>query len=196
MVSPAMARIWQEDLHLDYLPSSFILRAPWHKGLVSVFDFHKFAREVAHTDTVTDIYGTEYNIDNIDVICTASQFKMHKYYVNYQEFEYNFHKYGHTFGVTRVNKKYSDFATPLNYQYIQSNNFTEETIKQLAEPTARWLDGLLSCDPIYATILMTGEQQDKTFDELESSLDSPIAKGLLYNQDLLKDDYVKSKIKQ
>lgn len=196
MISPAMANIWKEDLSLDYLPSAFIMRGPWLKGLVSVFDFHKFAKEVAHTDKITDIYGTEYDIDSIDVILTKSQFKLWKKYTNWYEYIYYFKRYGHRIGVTRVNKKESDFVTPLNYQYVQSNNFTEDSIKALAKPTTEWIDGILKGDPLYVSLLMVGHHENDTIDNIESSLDSPIAKCLLYNLEILKDKYVKDKIRQ
>ena len=77
MISVEMAQKWSKDLDLDYLPASFIIRSAWIKGLVSVFDFKKFAKEVAHKDTIIDAWGNEKNIDNIDVILTTSQFKMY-----------------------------------------------------------------------------------------------------------------------
>lgn len=196
MISPAMARIWQENLSLDYMPSSFIIRGPWLKGLVSVFDFHKFAREIAKTDKIIDIYGTEYDINKIDVILTKSQFKLYSRYKNFEEYTYYFKKYNHRIGVTRVNKKESDFVTPLNYQYIQSNNFTDESIKAIAEPTIKWLEGILKCDPVYAYLLLVGLHSDRTIEELESSVDSIIGKCLLYNLNILKDEYVNGKIRQ
>ena len=77
MISPDMALKWQEDLTLDYLPSSFIIRAPFIKGLVYIKKKKKFAKEVAHKEFIKDLYGVEYKIDDVDVILTASQFKMH-----------------------------------------------------------------------------------------------------------------------
>lgn len=194
MICPEMAAKWSSDLGLDYLPSSFIIRAPWIKGLVSVFDFHKFAREVANTETIKDHWGKEWPINEIDVILTTSQFKMHRHYDSWERYIYHYHKYGHSFGVTRVNKKVSDFVTPLNYQYIQSNNFTKESIKQLAQPTVEWLNSVLNYDPLYVYLLLVGYHKDKTIDEIESGLDSAIAKAILYNHDILKDEYVRRKV--
>ena len=194
MICPEMARIWQEDLKLDYLPSSFIIRAPWIKGLVSVFDFRKFAKEVAHTETIKDRYGVEYRVDEIDVILTESQFKMYKKYKSFQEYNFYFQKYHHVFGVTRVNKKVSDFVTPLNYQYIQSNNFNEETIKKLAEPTMTWFNRVLKANPLYVLLLLIGTHEGETVDDIEVDLDSAVAKCLLYNHDILKDPYILDKI--
>lgn len=103
-------------------------------------------------------------------------------------------KYHHTFGVTRVNKKVSDFVTPLNYQYIQSNNFTESSIKNLAEPTISWFNKVLSGNPLYVLLLLIGTHEDKSVEDIEVSLDSAVAKCLLYNHDILKDKYVMEKI--
>lgn len=76
IISPRMCAKWSEDLDLDYVPCCFIIRNYFVKGLVAEFDFHKFAKEVAKKDTIKDIYGVEYNIEDIDVILTKSQFKL------------------------------------------------------------------------------------------------------------------------
>lgn len=194
MICPRMAEIWQKDLKLDYLPSSFIIRSPWIKGLVSVFDFHKFAKEIAKTETIKDLYGVEYNIEDIDVILTASMFKMFKKFQSFQEYMYYHQKYHHSFGVTRVNKKESDFVTPLNYQYIQSNNFTESSIKELAQPTIDWIFKTLSGNPLYVYLFLIGLHENDSVEQIEKSLDFNISKCLLYNHEILKDPYVLEKI--
>lgn len=76
IISPRMCAKWSEDLDLDYVPCCFIIRNYFVKGLVAEFDFHKFAKEIAKKDTIKDIYGVEYNIEDIDVILTKSQFKL------------------------------------------------------------------------------------------------------------------------
>ena len=194
MVCPEMAERWQQDLELDYLPSSFIVRAAWFKGLCSIFDFRRFAHEIAHKDTITDIYGVTYNIDEIDVIAGSSMFKLHKCYPNFQVYQSYFKRYGHVFGVARVSKKVSNQLSTLNYQYIQSNDFTEESIKNLANPTIDWLQKVMSCDPLYASLMMIGCHDRDTLEQIENSLESPIAKCLLYNTDILNDSYAKSKV--
>ena len=65
LISPRMAEKWQKDMGLDYLPSGFIVRSAYIKGLVVPFDFHTFASVVANTDKITDAWGVEYNINDI-----------------------------------------------------------------------------------------------------------------------------------
>lgn len=196
MVCPEMAERWQQDLELDYLPSSFIVRAAWFKGVANCFDFRRFAHEVAHKDTIVDIYGVTYNIDDIDVIATKSQFKLWNKYPNFQMYLSYFKRYGHVFGIARVNKPESQFVTTLNYQYLQSNNFTKDSIQKIAEPTVNWLNKTMTCDPLYTYLMMIGYHEGNTVEQLERKVDSSFAKCLLYNIDILNDDYVSKKVKK
>lgn len=197
IISPEMAKIWSENLNLDYMPASFIVRAPFVKGLVSVFDFKKFAKEVAHKEIIKDCWGEEYNVDDIDVILTKSQFKMQKKYGSMNEYLYYFHKYGHIFSVARISKKENDFMTTLNYQYVQSNNYTNDSVKQLAEPTIDWLRNIMNADRFNTMMFLVGSQKEnENIDSIDNRVTNGIAKALMYNEDILNDSYVRTKIKQ
>ena len=197
LVSPEMAEQWGKDLGLDYTPCTFIVRASWIKGACSVCDFHRFAKEVAHKDTIVDHWGTEYNIDDIDVILTTSQMKMYKRYSSWQEYMFYFTKYKHQFGVARPSKKRNDFVTTLNYQYIQSNDYTEERIKGLADFTVDWLRKIMSGDKLYTELFLIGcQDEDKEYDAVERKVDSAIARVLMYDDSILNDAYVRQKINQ
>lgn len=56
-----------------------MVRLSWVKGLLGIFDFRKFVEANNYSPTIKDIYGKEWNIidDDIQVIFTKSQFKMH-----------------------------------------------------------------------------------------------------------------------
>lgn len=197
IVSPEMAEKWGNDLGLDYTPCSFIVRAPFLKGLVSTFPFHEFAEEVAKTDTIIDHWGIPHKVRDIDVIMSISQFKMHKHYQNFESYMFNFVKYKHTFGVARVSKKKNDFVTTLNYQYIQSNDYTEEGIKGLADFTVDWLRKIMSGDKLYTELFLIGcQDDDDEYESVERKVDSAIAKALMYNDSILNDSYVRQKINQ
>jgi len=68
LISPHLAERWSAELMLDYVFSCAILRAPFLKGLVSVFDLEEFAEKVAKTYMFTDIYGNEQDIRKIDLM--------------------------------------------------------------------------------------------------------------------------------
>lgn len=197
IVSVEMAKIWQNDLGLDYTPSSFIIRSAWIKGLVSVFDFKTFAREIANTDKIKDVWGEEYNVNDIDVILTTSQFKMYKKYTSWKEYMYYHSKYGHIYGVARVNKKENNFLTPLNYQYIQSNDFTEDRIKKLADFSIDWVKKIMTGDKLYTMLFLMGNQLNEVeYTDIEKRLNSYIPKVLMYDDSILNDSYIRKKINQ
>lgn len=195
IISPRMAEEWRENLGLDYTPSSFIIRSAWIKGLVSVFDIHEFAKNIAKTTKIKDVWGIEYDIENIDVLLSTSQFKMYDKYNNFFEYMYYHNMYGHTFGVSRVNKREDNFMTQLNYQYIQSNNFTSETIKSLSNFSLDWIKKIMTGDRLYAMLLLIGCcGEDMDYNVIEDKLNSYIPKSLMYTDEILKDDYVRNKI--
>lgn len=197
IVSVEMAKVWQNDLMLDYIPSSFIIRSAWIKGLVSVFDFKAFASEIANTDKIKDVWGKEHNISDIDVILTTSQFKMWKKYTSWDEYMYYHSRYGHIYGVARTNKKENNFITPLNYQYIQSNNFTEDSIKKLADFSINWIKKIMTGDKLYTMLFLIGNQLEETdYNIIEKKLNSYIPKVLMYDDSILNDSYVRKKINQ
>ena len=118
LISPEMARYWAEDMHLNYVPCSFVVRTAFVKGNLVTFDFKEYARENGIT-TIKDRYGTEYNINDIDVLLSESQFKMAKYYSSWEGYLSYHHSYHLKWGVARYNKQYDDEYVLTNYQYIQ-----------------------------------------------------------------------------
>jgi hypothetical protein len=86
LISPTLAQLWTEDLGLTYTPCQFTIRSSFIKGMLTTFDFHKFAKDIAHTDTITDHYGKVWKVEDIDVLLSVSQFKMYKYYDSWDEY--------------------------------------------------------------------------------------------------------------
>ena len=101
------------------------------------------------------------------------------------------------FSVARVTKKENDFMTTLNYQYIQSNNYTNDSIIELSRTTVNWLDNIMKSDRFYTTMFLLGDHTDsKSYEDIENKTSNGIAKVLLYNASILNDLYVRNKINQ
>ena len=64
LISPELAQVWSDDMHLDYLISGCCVRHAFTKGMVATFDFREFAR-VHGKKVVKDVWGKEHNIDDI-----------------------------------------------------------------------------------------------------------------------------------
>jgi arsenate reductase-like glutaredoxin family protein len=122
---------------------SMMVRLPWIKGLLVPFPFDKFVREVNHKGdgkkygVVTDIYGKQHDLikDGIEVIFTKSQFKMYKYYRDWQSYKDNFVKYNCQAG--KCNEEESLLTNAkINYQMLQTlTDMTNDEIETLSKKT-------------------------------------------------------------
>lgn len=192
IISPKMAKIWTNDLSLNYLPSSFIIRSAWIKGLVSVFDFHEFAEKIANKKYIIDVWGDKWDINNIDMILTASQFKMYKKYNSWNEYIYYHKIYHHIFSVARVNKKENNKYTELNYQYIQTNNFTNESICSIASYSKNIIQKVLDKDYMYTMLYLNPNTEINNFDDM--SINDMFGIALSYCPLIMNDKYFQDKI--
>lgn len=200
--SPELAEQWSQDLDLDYVPCCFCIRNYFVKGMVCVFDFHKFSREVAEKHIITDLYGNEIDTDNIDMIITESQFKLWKGYNSWQHYLDCCKENDGRWGVTKFTPKEDKTAVFTNYQFLQVLNLdTPEKIKELCNPTVEWFDKITSQDSNYSLLYLLGSLCDKPLNEMETEefMDifntlEPSVRALILNRDLINDTYIKTKL--
>ena len=98
---------------------NFMVRAPWIKGLLSTFDYLRFCSVHGVEPKITDIWGQEHDLvkENIQVIFTESQMKMHKYYDSWQQYKDFFKRCG--CHLCRTNYEEDWVAdTTINYQML------------------------------------------------------------------------------
>ena len=194
LVDPQFAQLWGKDMNLSYCPCSFVVRSVFIKGNLATFDFKKYAQEHGIT-TIRDKWGVTYNVEDIDVLLSESQFKMHKYYTNWQEYLSYVEKAGIRWGVARYNKKYDDEFVLANYQYIQALHIDKDDIKKLIAPTVDWIKKICSGDDLYTLLYMYGVKNgDADYQSMYSSAQSLSAKAIVKNSDFLKDTYIQQKI--
>ena len=195
LISPAFAAIWASDMGCDYLPSSFVCRAPYIKGNLMVFDFQKFAREVAHTTSVSDIYGNAVDIERIDVILTQSQFKLWNAYESWDEYQSELAKTGLKWGVSRIPPNCDKDTIRVNYQFLQVLNLSDEDIAKVCEPTIEWLRGIAGGETNKALLYLMGkvvEEQD--VEKAWSRIQDSFVKCLLLDNRLINDEYIKTRL--
>ena len=126
--------------------STRVLRAPFVKGLLVQFDFHKFLKEKCTPDQwiVSDIYGTEHNIieEDIQYILTKSQFKMAKYFDNWEQYKENFKKYQCEVGYCNMEAPEVPQAK-INYQMLNSlHNMTDKEIEELTSQSVEEINAI------------------------------------------------------
>lgn len=117
----------------------FMVRMPWVKGLLVPMQFNSFVRENLEDNPscskIKDIYGKEYDIfkDDIQIIFTKSQFKMHKFYNSWNEYKDNFKKYNCSAGVCNEEPDKIKNAK-INYQMMQTlEDMTEDELITVCE---------------------------------------------------------------
>jgi hypothetical protein len=114
---------------------NFMVRLPFVKGLLGVFDFVKFIKQNKCSPLITDIYGKQHDViaEDIRIILTKSQFKLWKMYEDFEDYKARFKKYNCTAG--RCNIEEDDIPTAkINYQMIQSlYDLSDEEIISLAK---------------------------------------------------------------
>ncbi|WP_257984986.1 hypothetical protein [Bacillus sp. T33-2] len=114
---------------------AFMVRLPYVKGLLVPFAFDEFAKQHGNTK-VTDIYGKEWDIvdDNIHIIFTASQFKMKKYYEDWQDYKNRFKV--NKCQAVKLNEEDIGVEATLNYQMLQTlTSISDTELEQLATAT-------------------------------------------------------------
>ena len=194
LVDPEFTKLWAEDMQLDYVPSSFVVRSSFVKGNLVPFDFKAYAAEHG-IDKIKDRWGVEYPLNEIDVLLSESQFKEYKEYSSWQEYLYYFNKYKLRWGVARYNKKHDDEYVLANYQYIQALTLSKEDIHGLIQPTIDWIKNICSGDDLYSLLFMFGgKSEDVTYERMYSSAQSTFMKAIVKNNEMLKDAHVQRKI--
>lgn len=165
-----------------------MVRLPWVKGLLGVFDFVKFIECNNCPTIIKDIYGKEHDIieEDIQIIFTKSQFKMWKYYDSWDDYKDKYKKYGCTAGCTNIEEDRIKDAT-INYQMLQTlTDISEEEIEEIAKNSTDKLKNLCSSiDNIKNVFGVTPYNTNKT----------SFQKAIELYPDILNDEYAKSHLR-
>jgi len=182
-----------------------MVRMPFMKGLLSHISKNRFKTWCRENNitiyNVTDIYGKEYNIDDVDYLFTASQFKMYKYYQNeydedgsliktgWEVYKEHFKKYGCTANRCNIEKKNLKLNAKTNYQVLQTltTEMTNKHIFQLAEYDITNLNNIGRDLQSMLNILGADPERNDKLNYFQKSL-------LLYPE-MFKDYYVKTLLK-
>ncbi|MEC0403208.1 hypothetical protein [Bacillus velezensis] len=165
---------------------SFMVRLPWVKGLLVPFDFRKFAEE-NKAFKVTDIYGKEWDIvkDDVQIIFTKSQFKMWKYYSSWEEYQFNYKKYG-CLGA-KLNEEDPSVEGKLTYQMLQTlTDISDEELIQMSSKTVKEITTLGTDKETMLRVLGATEKKKHR---------TALQDALLLYPELLNDDHTKEIIK-
>ena len=121
LISKEYARVVDEKLCGKKVHTSFQIRMPYVKGMLHEVDFKDFLT-LCGTDTITDLWGMEHSVRDVDVILTKSMFKGYGWLtasgMNWEDYRAVFRKYRHALYITNVSKEKPEQTTELNYQFL------------------------------------------------------------------------------
>ena len=205
LISPKKAKEWAEELRLDYVPAQWCVRASWIKGMLSVFDFHKFCEEenggnyvikTSYKDNKGQYIYTD--LRDVDVILTESQFKLWDSYSSLYSYSLSCKVNHLDWGVSLYTPKQDKDILELNYQFVQTLNLDKEKVEKLCGQTVDYLKGVSYDNYWYTMLFLLGSNltQEKLSKFMQGETENYWLKVLLANPNLLKDSFIKNKVKR
>lgn len=193
IITPQQAEIWAKHFGLDYIPSGFQIRNSMCKGMLFVFDFHKFSELEAKTEWVVDAWNIKRSIiqEDTQIVLTTSMLKLWSSYDSIEHYLKCCKDNGYTFRVNKVTPRKLDDERDLNYQFIQPLLLSESTIDDLTKPTITEIKDIQGADYRKSILYLSGENQtDSDFDRSENDC----TKALKIDKRMINDPFVRSTI--
>lgn len=170
-----------EKLELDYVPGGVCLRNAWLKGMLYPFPIIEFFEKYYNGYIVKDIWGNDIDIREVEMILTESSLKLWKCYDSIEHYVNSYKKCGFEFSVTKISPNELEDERELNYQYLQSYDFSDEDIKELCDPTIKYLKDSM-CGDYKQTIKFLGIDGDLN--------DNSWQQALYTNEYMMSDPYI------
>jgi len=136
------------------LPASAQIRCGHLKGALFPFDFRKFLMQnevegIKPDPIIKDAWGDTHDVikEDIQVIFTASQLKMWKYYDSWEEYKTAFHENNMQVAINKFADTEPKGYAKTSYQFIQtlsSEKLTDEKIAELCADTVEYLNKMKS----------------------------------------------------
>lgn len=203
VVTVKMAKLWSEDLNLDYIPASFQFRCiPCLKGKLYTMPVEEFA-ETYNVRKIKDIKGKEWDLydDEIDCILTKSQFKFHDMYASIEDWQEKFtqklYGYERTFNISEYDVSFSELKdiTVMAYQPLQTLFFDNENVAKICNPTVHsYIRASTSVEGFLKYRGICGE--DDKDNDIEWSKYPAYYHAMYYNHSLFNDEFIRKKVKQ
>lgn len=199
IVNPQWSKQWASEMGLDYIPSAFIVRCSYLKGMVCTFDFVDFAEKIANKyEAISDVWGNPIqDIRQYDVVLTESMFKLWKAYDSWEHYSKCCEKNDIFWGISRASTdKDKDIAT-LNYQYIQAVNLDKANIESLCKKTVDWFSDISGLDAMKTILFLYGDNFEKRVKDGKINLktiQNAVVESIILNNDMINDPYIRQSV--
>lgn len=132
LISKEYAREVDKAYCGKHIHTSFQIRLPYVKGMLHQVDFKDFLTS-GGCRTITDLWGVEHNVRDVDIIMTKSMFKGYSWLtenrMSWKDYWKAFRKYSHALYITQTSKEKPERFTTLNYQFLNTVSMTADEFR-------------------------------------------------------------------
>lgn len=190
LAMPSLMEKWSTDIGEDFVLSGCVIRNSFCKGAVFCVDFQKFARD-CNIKYIQDVWGTWHHVDRIELVLTESMLKLWDSYQSIYMYLLNCKRNNYTFSITKSSEEELENERTMNYQFLQSYNFTDEQIEELIKATTDEIYDILSGDYRKTLLYLKGTGLNKNNVQ---HLDSNFSTALMIDDRMMNDPFVKHQI--
>lgn len=188
---PELLERWGKDLGENYVLPGCVIRNSFCKGTIYPIDFRQFAHEHGY-DTILDSWGDVHNVDDVELVLTESMLKLWDSYSSIDEYLRNCKENHYTFAITKASEYELENVRNMNYQFLQSYEFSEDDIDELIAPTVNEIKDVLQNDwrktVCYTKGINLNEQN------IKHNLHSDFATALMIEPKLIGDAFVQNQL--
>lgn len=202
IMSPQYAEQVSQELKINYTPCNIRITAPYIKGMVCTFDFVEFAKQKNNNSyEIVDIYNNKYDVRDLDMILTKSQFKMYKAYKSTEQYLSNVKKNKLYFGVSLVNKEKDNEYCTSNYQFLQTLDLSDEQIQGLTQYTKDLFVDVCENNFQKAVFFLNKNATENGYKDLFGKTDYDVflkivCKFLIANPNIVNEPYIHDSLKR
>lgn len=194
-------------LEIKETPPAYQIRLlPGFKGMSYEIDFKQLYKEKGITH-ITDKWGREWNVEELDCIWSTSMFKLSSYFDSWNEYMELREKYYTPLGQNVIGiSSYSDLEvnpnekTKMTYQYLQVLSLSRDEIVELADYTKETIErvykGDIGATMAYLNLIVKQDNLDGEFEEMqdeileENMIATKVSTAISCNPDMINDPYI------
>lgn len=187
---PSLMKRWSLEIGENFILPACVIRNSFCKGSIFPVDFHAFAKNNGFSKIV-DVWGHTYRIDDVELILTESMLKLWDSYTSIEDYLNNCKENNYTFAITKSSQEELENTRTMNYQFLQSYEFTDEQIDELIAPTVSEIKDILSEDYRKSILYTKGTGlNEKSIQHLDNSF----ATALMVEPKMFEDPFVKQQL--
>ena len=189
---PDLLERWGKDIGEDYLLSGCVIRNSFCKGTIYPINFRQFGYEHGF-DSIVDSWGIEHNLEDVELVLTESMLKLWDSYSSIDDYFSKCEENHYTFAITKAAERELENVRNMNYQFLQSYEFSEEDLDELVRPTVTEIKDVLSNDWIKTICYAKGVGLNSH--NIKKNIRGDFATALMIEPKILGDSYVQSQLK-